>query len=122
MYLTEKQQKHLERRLHEERERVVRDLNRLVGDLSDGTEQDRSSDLTKIPFHMADRGTDTIETEIAASNATRESRELEEIDAALERLVKAPERFGICEDTGEKIPFERLDVIPWARTCSEAGT
>ena len=120
MYLTEKQRNHLERRLHEERERVVRDLNRLVGDLSDGTEQDRSSDLTKVPLHMADLGTDTIDTEIAASNATRESNELEEIDAALERLVKTPERFGICEDTGEKIPVERLEVIPWARTCSQA--
>ena len=120
MYLTEKQRMHLERRLHEERERVVRDLNRLVGDLSDGTEQDRSSDLTKVPFHPADLGTDTIDTEIAASNATRESDELEQIDTALERLVKTPERFGICEDTGEKIPFERLEVIPWARTCKEA--
>ena len=120
MYLTEKQRRHLERRLHNERERAVRDLNRLVGDLSDGTEQDRSSDLTKVPFHMADLGTDTIDTEIATSNAARESNELEEIDAALERLVKTPERFGICEDTGEKIPFERLEVIPWARTCSQA--
>jgi DnaK suppressor protein len=120
MYLTEKQRQHLERRLHEERERVVRDLNRLVGDLSDGTEQDRSSDLTKVPFHMADLGTDTIDTEIAASNATRESRELEEIDAALERLVKTPEQFGICEETGEKIPYGRLEVIPWARTCKAA--
>jgi len=120
MYLTEKQRQHLERRLHEERERVVRDLNRLVGDLSDGTEQDRSSDLTKVPFHMADLGTDTIDTEIAASNATRESRELEEIDAALERLVETPEQFGICEETGEKIPYGRLEVIPWARTCKAA--
>jgi len=120
MYLTEKQRQHLERRLHEERERVVRDLNRLVGDLYDGTEQDRSSDLTKVPFHMADLGTDTIDTEIAASNATRESRELEEIDAALERLVKTPEQFGICEETGEKIPYGRLEVIPWARTCKAA--
>lgn len=120
MYLTEKQRQHLEQRLHEERERVVRDLNRLVGDLSDGTEQDRSSDLTKVPLHMADLGTDTIDTEIAASNATRESRELEEIDAALERLVKTPEQFGICEDTGEKIPYGRLEVIPWARTCKAA--
>ena len=120
MYLTEKQRKDLERRLHEERERVVGDLNRLVGDLSDGLEQDRSSDLTKVPLHMADLGTDTIDTEIAASNATRESRELEEIDAALDRLVKTPERFGICEDTGEKIPYARLEIVPWARTCKAA--
>jgi len=120
MYLTDEQRKYLEGRLHEERARVVRDLNRLVGDLSDGTEQDRSSDLTKVPLHMADLGTDTIDTEINASNATRESDELKEIDRALDRLVKTPERFGICEDTGEKIPYARLEVIPWARTCKEA--
>jgi RNA polymerase-binding transcription factor DksA len=31
------------------------------------------------------------------------------------------ERSGVCEDTGGDIPFERLDVIPWARTCDQAG-
>jgi len=49
------------------------------------------------------------------------SRELEEIDAALERLYRTPERFGICEETGRPIPFERLEIIPWARTCEQAG-
>ncbi len=74
-----------------------------------------------MPFHFADRGTDTINTEVATSNATRESRELAAIDAALERLYRTPERFGVCEDTGEPIPFARLDVVPWARTCDEAN-
>jgi DnaK suppressor protein len=63
-----------------------------------------------------------METELAASNVTRESRELADIDAALERLHRTPERFGLCEETGREIPFERLDVIPWARTCAQADT
>ncbi len=121
MKLTTAQREHLERRLRAERERVLRDLNRGLADLSDGDEQERAGDLTKVPFHLADRGTDSIDAEVAASNAARESRELAEIDAALERLYRTPERFGICEDTGEAIPFERLDVIPWARTCNEAN-
>ena len=120
MYLTKKQRQHLEKRLREERERVLRDVNRIVGDLASDPEQDQAGDLTKVPFHPADIGTDTIDTEVAASNVTRESRELSEIDAALERLIKTPELYGICEDTGEKIPFARLDVIPWARTCTQA--
>jgi DnaK suppressor protein len=120
MRLTAKQRKHLEGRLHEERARVLRELNRQLGALSDGDEQDRAADLTKVPFHMADRGSDTMETELAASNVTRESRELADIDAALERLHRTPERFGLCEDTGREIPFKRLDVIPWARTCAQA--
>ena len=48
--------------------------------------------------------------------ADRASRELEEIDAALQRLYETPERFGLSESTGRPIPFERLDIIPWART------
>jgi RNA polymerase-binding transcription factor DksA len=42
--------------------------------------------------------------------------ELEEIDAALKRLYHSPQDFGRDERTGHDIPFERLDVIPWART------
>ena len=121
MQLTTAQREHLERRLREERERVLRDLDRQLADISDGDEQDRAGDLTKVPFHLADIGTDAIDTEVTTSNAARQSRELAEIDAALERLYRTPERFGICEDTGEPIPFERLDIIPWARTCNEAS-
>lgn len=121
MQLTNSQREHLERRLRDERERLLRDLNRGLAELADGDEQERAGDLTKVPLHFADRGTDTIDTEIATSNATRESRELAAIDAALDRLYRTPDRFGICEDTGEPIPFARLDVIPWARTCDEAN-
>jgi DnaK suppressor protein len=74
-----------------------------------------------MPTHQADLGTDTMQEELDASNSTRISRELAEIDAALERLYRHPEKFGICEDTGDDIPFARLDVIPWARTCADAN-
>jgi DnaK suppressor protein len=100
---------------------VLRALGRFTVDESSADEQDRAGDLTKVPLHMADRGTDTMQAELEAANVTRESRELAEIDAALERLYTTPERFGICEDTGREIPFARLEVIPWARTCAEAG-
>lgn len=119
MALSAKQRKHLERRLLEERSRALRMLGRSVDEAADGDEQDRSGDLTSMPLHMADRGTDTMQQELDASNATRVSRELAEIDAALERLYQTPGKFGICEDTGKDIPFARLDIIPWARTCED---
>lgn len=121
MALSQEQRAHLEHRLQEERALLARALQRTVAQGSEGDEQDRAGDLSRLPFHVADRGTDTMESELEASNATRMSRELAEIDAALERLHRAPERFGICEDTGDPIPFERLDLIPWARTCRQAG-
>jgi DnaK suppressor protein len=119
--MTRDQRAHLERRLEEERRLLSRALNRTVAEGAQADEQDRDGDLSTLPFHLADRGTDTMESELQASNVTRMSRELAEIDAALDRLHRSPERFGICEDTGQPIPFERLDVIPWARTCGQAG-
>lgn len=118
MALSDKQRTHLEKRLRDERERALRSLNRSVETSSKASEEDRDGDLTNMPFHQADLGTDTMQEELDASNATRISRELAEIDAALDRLYRDPQRFGICEKTGEPIAFERLDIIPWARTCN----
>lgn len=115
MPLNASQLDQLERRLKEERSRAMEDLNRTIAANAGGSEQDRSGDLTSVPLHMADRGTDTNQKELEASNATRLSRELAEIDAALERLYSEPEKFGISEETGLEIPFERLNLIPWAR-------
>jgi len=117
MPLKKSQLKEIEKLLHEERERALRIVNRAVEDSAG--EQERAGDLSSMPMHLADRGTDTMQDELDASNATRVSRQLVEIDAALERLIHAPEKFGVCEATGADISFERLRIIPWARTCEQ---
>ncbi len=116
MPLTKKQLQHLDQRLHQER-------TRLLGQLQDFTEEEASADsqhlagnLSSVPQHPADLGTDVASEELEASIATRRSAEIAEIDAALERLASSPETFGRDEQTGEEIPFERLDIIPYART------
>jgi len=117
MALTAAQRKHLERRLLEERNRIQRALERYKqGTRSTLTEG--SGDVSAFPMHMADVGTDTADREFDAANAARQSVELAEIDAALSRLYNRPETFGRDERTGEPIPFERLDLIPWARNCA----
>jgi DnaK suppressor protein len=117
MALTNAQRAHLEQRLREERKRALETLEEIVADRSAGTRRDEAGDLSMMPFHPADLGTDEIDAEVDESNATRVSRELTEIDAALERLIHSPETFGMCEDTARPIPYERLEIIPWARTC-----
>ena len=116
MPLTTEQRSHLEKRLKEERALALELIHRDTDELAGNADQDQSGSTSRVPFHPADLGTDTIDEEILASNATRVSNELAEIDAALERLYSNPESFGTCEDTGKDIPFERLDIIPWART------
>lgn len=93
----------------------MRDLKRSQDTAEEG-ELERTGDLSEAPTHIADRGTETEDEELQASLAGREIAELGEIDAALERLYKSPDRFGVDERTGGDISFERLDLIPWART------
>lgn len=119
MVLTEKQRHRIEERLHEERARVLSVLRRFDED-SESNLTAASGDLSDYPFHVADHGTDSYDQEMDTVQAERASRELEEIDDALRRLYEEPGRFGICEQTGDPIPLERLEIIPWARTCVEA--
>jgi len=117
MPLTKDQLTHIETRLHEERTRLSEQLHEFTEPESSEDSQEQSGDLSRFPSHPADLGTDVASEELEASVATRRSAELGEIDAALERLLHAPETFGRDENTGEEIPFERLDIIPWARTA-----
>jgi RNA polymerase-binding transcription factor DksA len=118
--MTEHQRKHIERRLLEERERVVQSLARYA-ERTATTDQDQDADLSNFPSHLADEGTDTMQQELDAALAERESRQLTEIDEALRRFYQDPGRFGKDERSGEEIPFERLDIIPWARTTANGG-
>ncbi|MHA3773033.1 TraR/DksA family transcriptional regulator [Verrucomicrobiota bacterium sgz303538] len=43
---------------------------------------------------------------------------LEEIEAALHRIEDGT--YGICERSGEPIPEERLDAVPWTRFSTDA--
>ena len=119
MSLTAEQRTHFEKRLRDERARALKLVNGIFADRSGASEQEAAGDLSRVPLHLADLGTDTMDQELDESNAARVSRELNEIDAALERLYKSPEQYGVCEDTGRPIPLERLDIIPWARTCDD---
>ena len=119
MGLNEEERLRIEHRLHEERERVVKVLRRFE-ERRDTNLTDASGDVSEYPFHIADRGTESYDQEMDVVLAERASRELEDIDDALRRFYEEPDRFGICENTGQAIPLERLELIPWTRTCVEA--
>ena len=97
MPLTDKQRRHLERRLREERAQIVRILDRYHDEQS-ATERERAGDVSTFPTHPADEGTDTYDAEVEGSLAARATEELHEIDAALERLHRNPERLGCASE------------------------
>lgn len=76
-----------------------------------------SGDLSTVPYHMADVGSDNFEHEFTLGLIENEEEELREIDEALERLEKRT--YGICESCSKPIPKSRLKIIPYARFCIE---
>lgn len=114
--MPKKQLAHFEKRLLEERKRVIKELGH-HGDTFGPNGESQDTETSAYSFHMADQGTDAMEREKAFLFASQEGRFLWHIDQALRRLYKSPATFGKCHQCGEDIAFERLDALPHARFC-----
>ena len=114
--MNKKQLAHLEKRLLEERTRVMKELG-FYDESFNTTLQGADGDLSSYSFHMADQGTDAMEREKQFLMASKEGRYLWHVNQALRRLYSSPETFGKCETCGNDVGFERLDALPHARLC-----
>ena len=114
--MNKKQLGHLEKRLLEERTRVMKELG-FYDESFNTTLQGADGDLSSYSFHMADQGTDAMEREKQFLMASKEGRYLWHVNQALRRLYSSPETFGKCETCGNEVGFERLDALPHARLC-----
>ena len=114
--MTKKMLAHFEKRLLEERRRVLKELGH-YDETFGATPQSADGDLSSYSFHMADQGTDAMEREKAFLFASQEGRFLWHIDEALRRLYRSPETFGKCQGCGNDIDYDRLDALPHARLC-----
>jgi RNA polymerase-binding protein DksA len=110
------------RELDRYRELLLTERSQLVGDLAAMEDQAlRSSggNLSHMPIHMADLGTDTFDQDFMLGLAENERRRLREIDEALQRIQNGT--YGVCVMTGKPIPKARLEAKPWARYTIEAA-
>lgn len=99
------------------REMLLAKRRTLLGDLSGMAEQTTrngdSGNLSTMPTHMADVGTDNFEHEFTLGLLESEQALLREINDALRRIDDRT--YGICLGTGEPIPKARLIAKPWAK-------
>ena len=114
--LKKSQLEHIEKRLLEERARALRSLG-LFDQMAKADRESADSDLSAYTDHMADQGTDAMAREKAFLFASKEGRQLYQIDSALRRLYREPDGFGKCEVCGESIVWERLEALPYATLC-----
>lgn len=74
-------------------------------------------ELSSMPVHMADIGSDNFEQEFSLGLMAEEKKILAEIDMALKRFEEGT--YGICEGLGTPIEQTRLEAIPWTRYSLE---
>ena len=86
-----------------------------VMSMEDETLRKLRTDLSNMPIHLADLGSDNFEIENAIGLMDSEKRILTEIEDALGRIEDGT--YGICQNDNISIPKARLEAIPWARYC-----
>ena len=74
-----------------------------------------NGNLSSMPIHMADIGSDNFEQEFTLSLMQSEEDLLGKIETSLERIEEGT--YGTCEECGTRIPKTRLNAIPYADLC-----
>ena len=109
-HLTAGQRALLQADLEQRQQELDRRLKEHQGGLSrvDHAREVLTGDSDDVSHREADR-----ELDMALSD--REIGELGAVSAALRRLLDGS--YGVCEDCGAEIAFDRLKVEPWALRC-----
>lgn len=103
--------------LLELRQKLVENVNFMEDEALGKSGQEASGDLSNVPIHMADVGTDNYDRDLTIGLIQNGEEELRAIDDALERIGN--KTFGSCEECGKKVSKVRLDALPYVKNCIE---
>jgi DnaK suppressor protein len=109
--------RHYRELLLKKRREILGNVSEIEGEALRKSRLDASGDLSSMPIHMADLGTDNFEQEFSLELMDSARKLLVEIDDALNRITTGT--YGICEGTGKPITKARLEAQPWARYSVE---
>lgn len=115
--LTPAEIEHFRALLLQKREEILNSVSEIEDETLRKSRLDASGDLSSMPIHMADLGTDNYQQEFSLGLMDSERRLIVEIDFALQRIDNGT--YGICEGTGQPISKARLEAQPWARYSVE---
>ncbi|WP_078381161.1 TraR/DksA C4-type zinc finger protein [Sutcliffiella halmapala] len=71
-----------------------------------------------IGNHLAEGNAERVEREQEQTFELIDEKILSEIEEALKRIENGS--FGVCIDTGDNIPYERLEAVPYAKRTAVA--
>lgn len=107
--LTARELEHFRDLLLEKRRELLGDVSSMERDALQGG----NTNLSTLPLHMADTGTDNYEQEFTLGLVEKDRQLLREIQVALAKIQDGS--YGICEGTGKPITKPRLEAQPWAK-------
>lgn len=85
-----------------------------------GYRSHEDSELSRYDNHPAEIATELFDAEHNAALKESEEFTVREIDDALNRIKDGT--YGICENCGRQIDSERLEALPYARSCIDCET
>ena len=107
-------------RLLELRARLRGDVSAMAEAALSKTRSEASGDLSSMPLHMADVGSDNFEQEFTLSLLQSEEGTLEQIESALERIEEGV--YGSCVECESKIAKARLNALPYTPLCIKCAS
>ena len=101
------------------RARLRGDLVQMTDEALKRNQPEGSGNLSNMPLHMADVGTENYDQEFTLGLIENEQETLDQIQEALGRLDAG--RYGRCEECDGAIAKPRLQALPYTRLCIECA-
>ena len=109
----------MDRRIAKERLRKERDeLSSALAAVSERlaiSQSESGGELSLSDQHPADAATETMQRELDLTHQRRFEAKIARVDAALARVDAGT--YGTCTVCGNKIPDERLEIVPETPYC-----
>ena len=107
-------------RLLELRARLRGDVHAMADAALKKTRSESSGDLSYMPIHMADMGTDNFDQEFTLNLMETEEDTLSQVELALERVEEGA--YGTCVECEGRIPKTRLNALPYTPYCVKCAS
>ncbi|WP_404351077.1 TraR/DksA C4-type zinc finger protein [Sutcliffiella horikoshii] len=116
MTLTKDKQKTLQTKLEKMKESIEKKQESSI--LDESLRESTGEITTGIGNHLAEGNAERVEREQEQTFEQIDEKLLGEIEEALARIEEGT--YGTCVDTGEEIPYERLEALPYAKRTAQA--
>lgn len=101
------------------RSRLRGDLDQMTDEALKRNQPEASGNLSNMPLHMADLGTENYDQEFTLGLIENEQMTLEQINQAIDRIETGS--YGLCQECGQPIARPRLQALPYTPHCIECA-